>query len=199
MSTVLEAAPDQELDEADAPARVPPLPEFFEIINGEVREVLPMSDYAGEVADRLNTAVKSYLIGNPIGRCSTERLYHIPQPDDPGRNRRPDLAYVSFGRWPENRPYEFRANARDVVPDLVCEVVSPTDDAEDLLSKVREYHRGTVRLVWVIYPGLQEVHAHWPGANTIRVYAGTDELDAGDILPGFRTAVAPLFPPVAPA
>ena len=85
-----------------------------------------------------------------------------------------------------------------MVPDIAAEVVSPTGLAEDLLAKVREYLRGGVRLVWVVYPGVKEVHAYWPGANAIRVYAAGDELDAGDILPGFRTSVGPLFPPVAP-
>lgn len=198
MSTVLDAPLSPELADASVPVG-PPLPEFFEVLHGEVREVAPMSEFAGEIADGLSTAVKDYLRGNPIGKCSVERLFHIPQPDDPGRNRRPDVAFVSYQRWPADRPYTYSGNARDVVPDIAVEVVSPTDGADDIIAKAREYLRGGVRLVWVIYPLVKEVHAYLPGASTVRVYTTADDLDAGDILPGFRTAVAPLFPPVEPA
>ena len=63
-----------------------------------------MSDYAGEIADRINRSVLTYLLGNPLGISTTERLFRIPHPDDPGRNRRPDVAYVSYERWPADRP-----------------------------------------------------------------------------------------------
>ncbi|MGL6097949.1 MAG: Uma2 family endonuclease, partial [Fimbriiglobus sp.] len=92
----------------------------------------------------------------------------------------------------------FRGNARDVVPDIVAEVVSPNDLADELIAKVREYLRGGVRLVWVVYPLAREAHAYWPGANTVRAYLADDDLDAGDVLPGFRTHVGDLFPPVEP-
>ena len=190
---------DPAVRDYDPTARLyPPLPEFYEVIDGHVQEVPPMSDYAGEVADRLVLRVQAYLLTNPIGTCSTERLFRIPQPNDPGRNRRPDVSFVSFARWPADRPYPPTAKARDAVPDIAVEVVSPNDFAEDLVEKVREYLGGGVRLVWVVYPLAREIHAYWPGANTVRVYAAADDLDAGDVLPGFRTALAPLFPPVAP-
>ena len=79
------------------------------------------------------------------------------------------------------------AFALDVVPDIVAEVASPGDTADDLLKNAREYLRGGVRLVWIVYPYTQEVHAYWPGKNQVRVYSLMDELDAGDILPGFHT------------
>src|SRR6185312_7052392 len=72
------------------------------------------------------------------------------------------------------------------------------DYADDVIAKVREYLRGGVRLAWIVYPLSQEIHAYWPGANSIRVYGDGDELDAGDILPGFRTPVSALFPPLEP-
>src|SRR5205085_59732 len=82
-------------------------------------------------------------------------------------------------RWPADRPESRTENAWETVPEIAAEVVSPNDEADELLAKVREYLRGGVRLVWVVYPTVQEVHAYWPGATTIRVYAGADELDTG--------------------
>lgn len=171
------------------------LPEHYEVVNGQIVEIAPMSDYAREVASRLSRAVSRYLDTNQIGESGVERLFRIPLAEDRGRNREPDMFFLSFDRWPRDRVYPYTGNARDVVPDLVGEVASPGDTGEELLKKVREYLRGGVRLVWVVYPLTQEVHAYSPGANQVRVYSVTDELDAGEILPGFRTSVAALFPP----
>lgn len=188
------------LDELDAPSsvEVEKLPDFYEVVNGEIVELPPMSDYAGDVANRLNLEVGFYLRTNHIGETGIERLYRIPSPEDRTRNRRPDMAYVSYERWPRNRPKPFTGNARDVVPDIAVEVVSPGDSADDLIAKAREYLRGGVRLVWIVYPLAQEVHAYLPASRSIRVYFASDELDAGDILPGFSTSVGALFPPTEP-
>ena len=42
------------------------------------------------------------------------------------RQRRPDVAFVSYNRWPRQRRVP-RTEAWEVVPNLVVEVVSPTD------------------------------------------------------------------------
>lgn len=172
------------------------LPDHYEVVNGEIAEIAPMSDYAREVASRLSRAVFRHLDSHPVGEAGVERLFRIPLPEDRSRNREPDMYYLSYERWPRNQPYPHTGSARNVVADIAAEVISPGDTADDLIAKAREYLRGGVRLVWIIYPRAQEVHAYWPGANTIRVYAATDELDAGDILTGFHTSVAALFPPV---
>ena len=72
-----------------------------------------------------------------------------------------------------------------MVPDIAVEVLSPSDTTELLNEKVREYLQGGVRLVWVVHCLTQEIHAYLPGAASIRVFFAADELEAGDILPGF--------------
>ena len=176
----------------------PSLPEKFEVVSERIVELPEPSAYAVKVANRLDRAIQSYLGQHDIGETDFESLFHIPQPEDEGRNRRPDLAFVTYDRWPKDRPWSFRGIARDVVPDIAVEVVSPTDPADELIAKVREYLRGGVRLVWVVYPLVREVHAYQPGSRQVCVFFGEDDLDAADILPGFRTPTAALFPPVEP-
>ena len=96
----------------------------------------------------------------------------------------------------QGQPVPLRDNAWDVVPDLAIEVVSPTDFAEDLLTKLDEYFRAGVSLVWVVYPSLRLIHVY-ESMTRIRVATATDELDGGAVLPGFRVAVAALFPEAA--
>ncbi len=181
-----------------APVR-PRLPDRYEVVFGEIREWRQMSDYAGGIANLLNRAVCRFLDANDLGDSGVERGYRIPLPEDANRNRIPDWSFVSYERWAKDRPFPFTGNFRDVVPDIATEVVSPNDPADELLVKVREYLRGGVRLVWVVYPAAREVHAYRPDSRDVRVYLAADELDAGDILPGFRTPVGPLFPPTEPA
>jgi len=188
------AIDERELSTAEA--RQPELPEFYEIIDGEIVEVMPMSHYANRVASRLNRAVTMYLGSNDIGETAIEDLFEIPTPDDADRCRRPDWAFISYERRPRDLPDNFTGNAYDVVPDIAAEVVSPTNASEDLISKARDYLRAGVRLVWVVYPLVQEIHAYRPDSNQIRVYFSTDELEAPDILPEFRASVSSLFPMV---
>lgn len=172
------------------------LPDRFEVVNGEIVEVPPVSFYSGEVADLLDAALTRYLIANDIGRSRAERLFRIPLPDDRSRNRSPDLAFVSYDRWPRDRAIPFTGNGLDVVPEVAVEVSSPGDSGGELIAKAREYLGGGVRLVWLIYPEVREVHAYGPGGQ-VRVFLAADELEAPDVLPGFRVPVASLFPPVA--
>jgi Uma2 family endonuclease len=192
MATVLEAPEERICEEFVR------LPDRYEIVNGEIVELPPMSNYAGMVANRLKRAVDRYLLANDVGECSVELLFRIPLPEDRSRNRKPDVSFISYERWPKSRPYPFTGNAFDVVPDIAVEVVSPGDSADELIAKAREYLRGGVRLVWIVYPLTQEIHSYLPGVRDLRVYFASDELEAGDILPGFRTSVGALFPPTEP-
>jgi Uma2 family endonuclease len=126
-----------------------------------------------------------------------EMLYRLPLAADRSRNRRPDVAFVTFDRWPEDRPMPYRGNPVDVVPDLVVEVASPTDDAEDLVAKAHEYLEAGVRLVWLVYPRSRVVYAY-ESPTAVRVFTATDDLDGGTVLPGFRAPMAQLFPPAIP-
>ncbi len=125
-----------------------------------------------------------------LGHALCEALFHLPLPVD--RNRRPDAAFVTFERWAKGRPLPASDNAWDVLPNLCVEVVSPTDLAEEIQTKIAEYLRAGVTLVWVIYPQRQQVHVY-ENAATIRVLNRTDELDGGTVLAGFRLPLTELF------
>jgi len=185
------------LDLDDDPVETPPLPDFYEVVNGEIIEVEPMSNYAAEVANRLYHQFTVHPATVNRGRPRMDTLYRLPLQEDSTRNRRPDLAFVTLDRWPEDMPQSYRGNPVDVVPDLAVEVASPTDDAEALQEKVEEYLRAGVRLVWVVYPLVRKIFAYTsPNAN--RIFSETDTLDAGDVLPCFTVPMASLFPPMAP-
>jgi Uma2 family endonuclease len=169
--------PDSVLASAPAIGDDEPL---FEIVNGQRVELPPMSAYAARVASRLHGHLVLYANANPIGEPAMEVIFRLPLNGDP--SRRPDVAFVSFERWPPNRPMPGRGNAWDVVPDLAVEVVSPTDRAEEVMEKVVEYFQAGVRLVWIVYPRQRFVYVH-ESLTAVRGLTRTDELDGGTVCP----------------
>lgn len=97
----------------------------FEIVDGIEIEVPPMSAYSDEVALRIFGNLILFLEHNDIGKAQHEVLFRLPLPKE--RNRIPDVAFTSYERWPKDRPYPNRGKARNVVPDLAVEVMSPGD------------------------------------------------------------------------
>ena len=89
-----------------------------------------------------------------------------------------------------------QGNARDVVPDLAVEVISPSDLAEEIMDKLADYFAADVRQVWVIYPSSRIVYVY-DALDKVRALGTADSLDGSAILPGFKLTVGSIFPPRA--
>ena len=173
------------------------LPDSYEVVNGEIVELPPMSTLSSEVANLINDELCAYARATNSGRNRVEMLFRIPLPDDESRNRKPDVSFVKYDRWPKDRPIIYRENAADLVPDLAVEVASPNDKMEDSFSKAKEYLQGGVRLVWLVMPKLRVIYAFTPESpSRPRIFTATDTLTGGDVLPGFEVPMAPLFPAI---
>src|SRR5262245_4413811 len=115
---------------AQAPATVPVGDdELYEIIDGQRVRTPPMATLSGWIAFDLARHLCNFALAN-LGRAVSEILFHLPEPVN--RDRRPDVAYVSYERWAKNRSLPAAGNAWDVVPNIAGESVSPTDSAEEL-------------------------------------------------------------------
>ncbi|MGA7498155.1 MAG: Uma2 family endonuclease [Isosphaeraceae bacterium] len=169
----------------------------YEVVNGLRIEIPPMSSYAAKVATRLATKLNQHAENEKLGEAIVESLFRLPLTADEGRNRRPDVAFVTSQRWPADRPQPIIENAWDVVPDIAIEVVSPHDLADNQLDKIIEYFQAGVRLVWVVYPKHRLVYVY-DTLDSIRVLADTDLLAGGRVLPGFSLPLMVLFDPPPP-
>lgn len=173
--------------------RLPPDPadnDRYEILDGVKVGMPPMSADSSGLGGDLTVALTNFGLTNNLGKAYPEMLVKLPLPED--RNRRPDVMFVSFARWARGRPLP-STNAWDVLPDLCVEVVSPSDRADEVMDKVREYFQAGVRLVWVVYPRHDLVYVH-ESLTAVRGLGRADELDGGAVLPGFRLPLAELFP-----
>ncbi len=101
----------------------------------------------------------------------------------------PDVAFVAKDRLPTaDRSDRFF----DGPPDLAVEVVSPSDRMRDVEAKAQLWLRFGARIVWVVDPSSRTI-AVWTTGGPPRVLGADDELDGGEVLPGFRIAVSELF------
>jgi Uma2 family endonuclease len=108
---------------------------------------------------------------------------------DPDTVRGPDVSYVRADRIPASGiPEGFWTLA----PDLAVEIVSPSETADEVREKVRDFLAAGTPLVWTIYPRTSEVVVH-TADGLARTYGGTDVLEYARVLPGFACTVAELF------
>jgi len=160
----------------------------YELVEGALVEVPGAGGVHAELVMNLLLLLHPFVSGRDLGRVYADGLSYIIK-RGPDLVRVPGVSFVSQGRIPAGGvPAGFWLGA----PDLAVEVVSPNDLAEDVHGKVREYLAAGTRLVWVLWPKYQAVSVHAPGAPT-RELGPDDELDGGDVLPGFRVRVAALF------
>lgn len=162
----------------------------FEIIDGEKVEVPPMSADSQVIGSRLVYHLSRFGIDRDLGEAHCETLFKLPLEED--RNRKPDVAFVPYSRWPKDRRPP-STNAWNVLPDLCVEVVSPNDHADYIMDKIDEYFRAGVRLVWVFYPRHQ-LALVYESLTAIRNLTAADTLDGGVVLPGFKLPLSELFP-----
>ncbi len=165
---------------------------LYELVNGQRVEMPPMSIRAVMVASNLVADLNAFVKGRDVGRVFPEMLFRIPLPHDTSRERRPDIAVVTYQNWPVESPQDPDANAWEVIPDLAVEVTSPSDRAEDQREKVLEYFRAGVRCVWVVYPKLRLIDVY-ESPTRVQILTEADTLRGDPVLPGFELPLASLF------
>jgi Uma2 family endonuclease len=173
-------------NEAALPGQDEPL---YEIVDGQRVDIPPMSVYTTWLASRLHGRLWPYVEEHGLGTCVVEMLFIL----DAGRNlrRRPDVAFVSAGRWPLSREIPLTGDW-DIVPDLAVEVLSPNDLFQDVLTKLQEYFQYGVQLVWAVVPEAQQVYVY-DSPTHVRILTVRDTLTGGQVLPDFHLPLASLF------
>lgn len=159
-----------------------------ELIRGVLHETMPTGHEHGRVvinlAAELRHFAKQHRAGTVIGSDSGIWLER-----DPDTVREPDIAFTSAERLPLDRRV---MGYSEVVPDLVVEVVSPSDSRRAVRDKVEMWIGHGVRLVWVVYPEPQTVEVH--GAEgQVSALGIEDDFDGMDVIPGFSCPVSAIF------
>ena len=157
-----------------------------ELVEGELRTMAPAGVGHGWVALAIGSRIFDHVERQGLGRAYGAETGFILR-RGPDTVRAPDVAFVAVDRVPSAV-----RGFGELAPDLVVEVVSPSDRASEVAAKAAMWLDAGVRLVWVVDPQARLAAVHHPG-GLVTVLREDGALDGEDVLPGFRLPLAPLF------
>lgn len=117
---------------------------LYEVIDGRVVEK-PICVYEVWLAGEVYDLPKRHVKDESLGRVVQEMMFDLRSTVD--RERRPDVAYISFERRAQNWRVP-KTGSWAVAPDLAVEIVSPTNTAYEVTEKLEEYFRVGIRSVY---------------------------------------------------
>jgi Uma2 family endonuclease len=132
----------------------------------------------------LFTFLANFVDENDLGECfPADGLFRIL----PKKILAPDLSFFTWERLPEN----LRGYPKGI-PDLVAEVLSESNRADEMKRRLRDFFKAGVRLVWYIDPRSETVEVYTSPTEN-RTMTRDDTLDGGEVLPGFSLHLSKLF------
>jgi Uma2 family endonuclease len=140
--------------------------------------------FHNKVRDNLGASLKTFARAHSLGEVFWETDFRL----DSSTIRIPDLAFLTAARMAGLDLHQRPSGA----PDLAVEVVSPSNDADDLARKVQQYLQTGAQLVWVVYPESRIVYVHRPGER-VEVLERSQSLTAPALLPAWSLPLAELF------
>ena len=159
---------------------------LHELIDGELTAVARPKWPHTWIATNIQEALTEFAKPRQLGRTFPEAPFLLR--DDPPVLRVPDVSFVRTERLtpPTHGGYVQTA------PDLVVEIVSPSDSAEEVREKVRQFLNAGTTVALVVYPKSREV-AVYCADGSARVLNEHRSIELPDLLPGFSLPVAKVF------
>ena len=160
----------------------------YELVKGELIKMAPagyeQGKITGKLTIRLGHFVETHSLGDIFG---AETGFTITQ--NPDTVRAPDIAFVSRERTPQT---PLKKSYWVGVPDLVVEVLSPSDSVFEVDEKIEEWLSAGARVVWVVNPKRRTITVYRSSSDATTL-TENDELDGQEVVPGFRCRVAEIF------
>jgi Uma2 family endonuclease len=160
----------------------------YELSEGELI-VTPSANYFhNEIRDELNSRLRSFVKARKLGSVTSETDVQLAH----DVVRRPDLAFISAARL---RGVDLHKVPLPLSPDLVIEVVSENDRADDLILKVKQYLTAGTKAVWLLYPSTRLAYRYV--ANKLDPEVRSADAGHGfeepELLPGLSIPLAEIF------
>ncbi len=105
--------------------------------------------------------------------------------------RSPDVSWIAINRWNSLSDKQKRGFA-PIDPDLVVELLSPTDNLAETQQKMMEYMDCGVKLGWLINPDSKEVEIYRNGRDK-EILNNPSSVSGENILPGLTIDLTEIF------
>lgn len=161
---------------------------FFELERGEVVEMPPPTTRHGFVCANISRLLGNFAVALRKGYVCTNDSGVIVE-RNPDTVRGVDVTYYEGN---VQTVADVEPKYATVPPVLAVEVLSPSDRKTRTFRRVAELVRMGVKQVWLVDPEARTLAIYRAGAEPERLTA-EHELDAREVLPGFRCPVAAFF------
>jgi Uma2 family endonuclease len=158
-----------------------------ELVRGEVITMPPPGGLHGVTCSKVDRKIGAFIDAGPGGTLACNDTGFITQ-RQPDSVRGPDIAY-----WSRERLTEVPVGYIETPPDMLVEVLSPSNTSRQIRSKLIEYFGRGVRLVWVVAPEDRTLTIYRT-PDEGRVLHETATVTGEDVLPGFTCRVSDLLP-----
>jgi Uma2 family endonuclease len=159
-----------------------------ELVRGQIMMMNMPASFHGKICFRIAYLLQRYLDDHDLGHVLTNDSGVITG-RDPDTVRGADVAYYSYARVPRDYP---RKGYWPAAPELVFEVLSPSDQESETLVKKDEYLQAGVLLVCIVAPERQCVTVFSTDHPAV-VLTAKETLEFPSVLPGFKVQVGQLF------
>ena len=168
----------------------------FELIDGEIVIMAPTKFEHNTIQHIILEKLFRYIgeTGNGIARM--EMAYVTEDKEDWVKGAKvPDVMYIQQERLDEYyaTQVDYKQKPLILVPDIVVEIVSPTDKYVDVDRKIELYLVDGVKIIWLVKPSSQTVAEYTQAKPDAITKRKDDVLSGGDVAQGFELVVSEIF------
>jgi len=164
----------------------------YELYAGRLIVIPGPGNEHSDIQTRFTLTLGFFIRQNRLGILSGTGCYNLPLPNNTEEVLCPDLSYVVPTR---KATMAKRGSYLVGAPDLVIEIVSPTDRRSDVSAKITTYLQAGVQLAWVTWPATRTIEVWRPSSplQPLVKLGQQDTLDGLDVVPGFQCLVQDIF------
>ncbi|VAW41745.1 hypothetical protein MNBD_CHLOROFLEXI01-2033 [hydrothermal vent metagenome] len=156
-----------------------------ELVTGEIIKMSPTNVEHSYLENEIGALLREFIASRDLGWVFVGEVGIFTR-HDPDTVRGADVAFISKERIPK-RP---RQGFLDIAPELIVEIVSPTDRWTNLQDKIEEYFAIGVQWIWVVEPKRQVIRVYH---SPTRAEVIGDLLQGEGVLEGFELSITTLF------
>jgi len=157
----------------------------YALIRGVLYRMPPTKPKHGRVTGTVGRLLGNFVEEHGLGQIYDQSGFIFE--NDPDVLLGPDLAFVRTELVPMNEDEYPR-----LAPELVVEVITPSETGPSVEEKTAIYLAAGVRLVWALDARRRTLRVRKPDGMD-RLLEADDEVDGEEVLPGFRVVVGRFF------
>lgn len=158
-----------------------------ELVKGEIKRMSPTGRIHGNVEARLAQRLSDFVEEHELGEVMVGEV-GIYTERNPDTVRGADVLFISHERLGAAASEGFL----DVAPELVVEIMSPTNTWEEVRRKIEEYFAIGVERVWIVEPENRAVQVY-QSPDAVHTLSSTDVLEGEGMLDGFALPIDTLL------